>query len=138
MRHLLVILMIALLPIRSWAADMMAVSMALQQWHAVASVQSAIDGQNTSGQPVAQVQPTMPADCPMMAVLVGKLVRDTGDETGSPVFKVCSTCQLCMGLVTGYVPCDSSLMPLPQTALWLGSASFTSAERSTGFKPRIS
>ena len=138
MRRFLLIFIIALLPLRGWASDMMAVSMATQQLHTVQGVQSGIDGQNAAAQPVVQVQPTMSADCPMMAMLAGKSGRDASGETGSSVFKVCTTCQLCMGLVTGYVPCGPSLMPLPQAGLWLGSTSFTSAERSSGFKPPIS
>lgn len=138
MRRFILIFMITLLPVRGWASDMMAVSMAVQQLHAVRSVESGIDGQNASAQPVAQVQPTMSADCPMLAMLAGMPVSDASGETGSPVFKVCTTCQLCMGLVTGYVSCGPTLMPLPLTALWLGSISFTSAERAPGFKPPIS
>ncbi len=138
MRRFLLIFMIALLPARGWAADIMAVSMATQQLHAVQLVQSGIDGQNAPSQPVVQVRPTMSADCPMMALLADKTVRDASGETGSTVFKVCTTCQLCMGLVTGYALCGPPLTPLPQAALWLGSISFTSAERAPGFKPPIS
>ncbi len=138
MRRLFLILMIALLPVRGWAADMMAVSMAAQQMHAVQFVQSGIDGQNGSAPLVRQVQPAMSADCPMMAMLAGKSGRDAGDETGSSVFKVCTTCQLCMGLVTGYVPSGPSMTPLPPAALCLDGASFSSAERAPGFKPPIS
>lgn len=138
MRRFFLIVMIALLPVRGWASDMMTVSMLAQQLHAVQSAQSGIDGQNASAQPVAQVQPTMSADCPMMAMLAGDRVRKANDETGSPVFKVCTTCQLCMGLVTGFSQLHPPLMPLPRAALLLGSVSFTSAERASGCKPPIS
>ena len=141
MRHLILILMIALLPLRGWAADMMAVSMAAQQLHAVQTMQiaqSGMDGHSSSTQSVGQVQATISADCPMMFLLAGKQVGDADGKTDSTDFKVCTTCQLCMGLVTGYASCCPLLMPLPDAALWLGSATFTSAERVPGFKPPIS
>lgn len=138
MRRFFLIVMIVLLPVRGWASDLMMVSMAVQQLHAVQSVQSGIDGQNAFAQPVAQVRPTMSADCPMMAMLAGHPVPETNDETGSPVFKVCTTCQLCMGLVTGFSQVHPPLMPLPHAALLFGGVSFSSAERASGFKPPIS
>ena len=144
MRHAILILMIALMPIRIWAFDMMAVSMAAQQllvaqtmqWTQI--VQSGMDGQTSFTQSVAQAQTPMSADCPMMFLLAGKQAGDSKGKVGSTVFKVCTTCQLCMGLVTGYAPRGPLLMPLPPTALWLGSTPFTSAERAPGFKPPIS
>ena len=144
MRHLILILMIALLPMRIWAADMMAVSMAAQQllvaqtMQSTQIVQSGMDGQNSLTQSVAQAQTPMSADCPMMFLLAGKQASDITGKVGSTVFKVCTTCQLCMGLVMGYAPCGPLLMPLPPAALWLGNTPFTSAERAPGFKPPIS
>lgn len=141
MRHFTVILMIALLPMRIWAADMMAVSMARQQLQAVETmqmIQPGIGGQSSPTQPAAQAKAPLSADCPMMLMLAGKQAGVTDGKTGSTVSKVCTTCQLCMGLVTGYVPRRLLLMPLPPAALWLGSTTFTSAERVPGFKPPIS
>lgn len=137
MRHLIIILMIALMPMRIWAFDMMAVSMAAQQLLAAQTAQSAndaqsgIDRQGLSAQPGEQAQTSIYTDCPMMFLLTGKQLGDTKG-------KVCTTCQLCMGVVTGYAPRGPLLMPLPSAALWLGSATFTSAERVPGFKPPIS
>ena len=144
MRHLIIILMIALMPMRIWAFDMMAVSMAAQQLLAAQTAQSAndaqsgIDRQGLSAQPGEQAQTSIYTDCPMMFLLTGKQLGDTKGKVGSTVSKVCTTCQLCMGLVTGYAPRGPLLMPLPSAALWLGSATFTSAERVPGFKPPIS
>ena len=144
MRHLIIILMIALLPMRVWAVDMMAVSMAGQQLLAAQTMRSAkisqsgMDEQSLPAQLVVQARAPMSADCPMMLMLAGKQVGDTDGKTSVTVSKVCTTCQLCMGLVTGYAPRSPLLMPLPAAALWLGSATFTSAERVPGFKPPIS
>ena len=141
MRHLIIILMIALLPLRIWAVDMMAVSMAGQQLHAVRAMQMTPSGmgeQSLPTQPVVQARAPFSTDCPMMLMLAGKQVADTDGKTGSTDFKACMTCQLCMGLVTAYAPRGPLLMPLPSAALGLGSATFTSAERVPGFKPPIS
>ena len=144
MRHAILILMIALMPMRIWAADMMAVSMAAQQLRAAQTMQlapisqSGMDGQSSSIQQVVQAQTPISADCPMMYLLTGKQVGDAGDKAGSPVFKVCTTCQLCMGLVSGYALRGPLVTPLPQTALWVGTFTFISAERAPGFKPPIS
>ena len=100
MRRFLLILMIALLPMRGWAADMMAVAMAAQHLHAVQSIQAAYDGLNTAAEATGQVQPSMLADCPMMAMPTGKPASDSNDKAGSPIFKVCTSCQLCMALAT--------------------------------------
>ena len=144
MRHAIVILMIALMPMRIWAFDMMAVSMAAQQLLVAQTVQSTqiaqsgIDGQSSSAQSVEQAQTPTSTDCPMMFLLTGKQLGDTKGKVGSTVSQVCTTCQLCMGFVTGYAPPGPLLMPLPHAAVWLGSTSFTSAERAPGFKPPIS
>ena len=98
MRRVLLILMIALLPVRGWAADMMAISMAEQQLHVWQSIQAGNDGQTASAQPAVQVQSAMSADCPMMAMLAGQPVSDESGQAGSPILKMCTTCQLCMAL----------------------------------------
>lgn len=69
------ILMIALLPMRMWAAEGMAVRMVQEQ--AAAAQMSAMD--------------TMPEDCPMMA----KAMADGGSRDGSPATAHCMTCHLC-------------------------------------------
>lgn len=144
MQYLIIILMIALLPMRIWAVDMMAESMAGQQLHAAQTTQSAqivqsgMGEQSSPTQPVVQARAPLSADCPMMLMLAGRQAVDIDGKTGSTVSKVCTTCQLCMGVVAGYAPRGPLLMPLPSAALWLGSATFTSAERVPGFKPPIS
>ena len=66
MRRLLLILMIALLPLRGWAGEMMAVSMAVQQLSvAVADQKSVAKAVEQAGSPTG----AMPADCPMLGPL---------------------------------------------------------------------
>lgn len=124
MRHLVLILMIALLPLRGWASENMVVSMAVQQL-VVAQNQAAGD----TG---------MPADCPFFGQTSEKSATDTSGSDISPLCKGCTTCQLCMALVTGYSPMLGTATELPHAKRLVSSVSFTSAERAPGFKPPIS
>ena len=138
MRRFVLVLMIALLPMRGWAADIMAVSMAVQQLDAVQSVQSGMDRGNAADVPVLQTPSSMSADCPMMAMLVGNIGSDTGDQTDSPIFKVCTTCQLCMALameLSGsfeFAPFVSAAPPVSRTIEFIG------VTVSSALKPPIS
>ncbi len=140
MRHLLLVLMIALLPLRGWASESMAVSMAVQQLGVVQ--------EQTSG------NAAMPVDCPFFgqafkvpsidttgdtnADTITDTATDTFGETLSPLCKGCTTCQLCMALVTGFAPTPAAATPLPHAKRLAINASFTSAERAPGYKPPIS
>ena len=132
MRHLLIILLIAVLPVRGWASERMSVSMAVQQMAVAASA------------------PTEATDCPMLAQAPDTAstataasidvadVADAAGESISPLCKGCTTCQLCMAVVTGYPPMPDITLQLPQAKRLLASVSFSSAEPAPGFKPPIS
>ena len=130
MRHLFLIVMIALLPVRGWAVDSMAVSMAARQLNAIESVTTEAINTGVKGQFDSETQATMPTDCPMQIQAV--------DNTNAGVCQGCNTCLLCMAVVTGYPMTLAGAAPLPQAEQAFGSASFTSAERAPGFKPPIS
>ena len=124
MRHILVVLMIALLPLRGWASETMVVSMAVQQL-VVAQMQTVDEA-------------GMPADCPLFGQASKTSTTGTNSETISPLCKGCTTCQLCMALVTGYAPMPGIAAHLPHAVRRVNTFSFTSAERAPGFKPPIS
>jgi hypothetical protein len=124
MRQILLILMIALLPLRGWASESMAVSMAVQQL-VVAQMQTVDEA-------------GMPADCPLFGQALKTSTTDTSNEGVSPLCKGCTTCQLCMALVTGYAPMPDIAAHLPHAVRLVNTVSFTSAERAPGFKPPIS
>ena len=123
MRHLLLVIMIALLPLRGWASESMAVSMAVQHL-IVAETQNARDAGT-------------PADCPFVSQVSKTSTTDTNSETISPLCKGCTTCQLCMALVVGYAPMPDIAAHLPHVEWLVNAVSFTSAERAPGFKPPI-
>ena len=123
MRHILLILMIALLPLRGWASESMAVSMAVQQ---LVVAQKQVAG-----------KAGMPADCPFLVEVSEKSTTDTNGDAISPLCKGCTTCQLCMALVTGYPSVFGIAAHLPHATQLVTSVSFTSAVRAPGFKPPI-
>jgi len=133
MRHLLLVLLIAVLPVRGWAADVMTVAMAAQELNAIKIVASSAHSTRATDQFSTEIQANMPADCPMLASS-----KATGNNTASPLCKGCTTCQLCMALVTGYPMMLIGAVPLPQATQGMASISFSSAERAPGFKPPIS
>ena len=75
MRTLVLILMIALLPLRMWAAEGMAVRMAQDQVAAAG---------------LSAAEP-MPQDCPMLA----QAQAEPGSPDGAPTTAHCMTCHLC-------------------------------------------
>ena len=77
MRTLVLLLMVALLPLRMWAAEGMAVRMAQQQ--AVAAIGAA-------------AMESMPDDCPMMAK--AKAEKGSGDDAPQAASH-CMACHLC-------------------------------------------
>jgi hypothetical protein len=90
MRHLIVIIMIALLPIRSWAGDMMAVSMSTQALRLATSV--AVSSESSGAV----------EDCPghsdaRNAIPLAHGAEDVGSQTtsGDGHCKTCVTCQIC-------------------------------------------
>ncbi|HYW56634.1 MAG TPA: hypothetical protein VE934_06725 [Polaromonas sp.] len=91
MRHLLLALLIALLPVRGWVGNAMAVDMAAQR--AAATI----------------AQQAMPADCPMHAQAAdqdGSASQQTPGDKAADQGKSgklcadCDTCQLCLALAS--------------------------------------
>ena len=142
MRRLLLILMIALLPVRAWASDVMTVASAVPALKAIETIASyALSTRATArfnNEISTKLTVDMPFDCPLPAQAVGNLAQDKGGNPFKPLCHGCHTCQLCMALVTGYPMVQVSAARLPQAMQHLAAISFTSAERAPGYKPPIS
>jgi hypothetical protein len=134
MRHLLLALMIALLPVRGWSSGAMAVSMAAQSVNTIKIIASHSYSMRAYDQSNTQIQTSMPAECPMLAH------APDGSSTPAPaaLFHGCNVCQLCMAVVTGYPMTLVAAASLPQATPAVGKVSFASALRAPGFKPPIS
>ena len=154
MRRLLLILMIALLPVRGWASDVMTVAHAAQQLNTTKLVAThSLQTRATAtfdGYFEAKPASIMPWDCPWRADNAaenveesaagntGKAAQDGSGRLFKPLCHGCGTCQLCMALVTGYPMTLVTATYLPQAVVQSATISFTSAERAPGFKPPIS
>ena len=117
--------------------------MAVQQIYAIQIIAKGSNNTLTNGQSVIGLMADASTDCPILAQLARSAPQDSlsqvdGNMPVSPLCKGCTTCQLCMALVTGYPAMLGASIQLPQTALLLGTTIFTSAERAPGFKPPIS
>ena len=137
MRRLFIVFMILLLPLRGWAADLMAVTMANQQRLATINIASNAIDTRTILSSDQQAQVAMPEDCPFLTFSNDGLAENGGQGV-SVLCKGCTTCQLCMALVTGYPALSGDAVALPGVAPIVVPGSFASAERTSGFKPPIS
>ena len=146
MRRLLLILMIALLPVRGWASDVMTVASAAQQLNATELVANYAIQTRTGAvfDGYFEVKPasSMAWDCPWRAKDAGQVAQDgidsVSDSPSNRFCNGCNTCQLCMALVTGYPMALVSATYLPQAVQQVATISFRSAERTPGLKPPIS
>jgi hypothetical protein len=113
MRRIVLVLMIALLPLRMWAAEDMAARMAVQPPAAAAAMDAA-----------------MPADCPMLHAQA---------DDGSPSQQAghCMACQLCAATAAPSTPVVSR-GPAPGAPPPILAARFTSADVRHMHKPPIS
>ena len=94
MSRIVLILLIAMLPLRSWSVDRMYVGMALNE-----SASHTMDPGASQG--------SMPEDCPMMS----GMHSNKGDSHGEGKTESRhQACQLCMSLVATQ---DSAIKPLP-------------------------
>ena len=126
MRHLLLALMIALLPVRSWMGDAMAVAMLAAPAHAmspaVADTGHSMDADHAMGSDHA-----MTADSTSM--------QDGGSGDGEHTHKNCDVCNgpamaLSIPAVPALTPTHGMLVPPAER--------FASSEPHRGFKPPIS
>jgi len=115
MRRLILIVMIVLLPLRSWAGDLMGVEMAM------------------SGT-VPVLASAMPADCPMLAA--GTAEADGGKTP--PGMGCCTSCELCIPF-TELMSSKLDVVTFAAHAKPLtGLADFQSAAPAPTLKPPIS
>ena len=129
MRFLLLALMIALLPVRGWMGNAMAVDMASQ---------AVIKAQQAGSQKDA-ADGAMPADCPMHAQVADTDAAspDVASSGGSHC-NACDTCELCLALASSTWPDAAALAFAPHVAPLATGYRFSSADRFSSLKPPIS
>ena len=136
MRRLLFILLIALLPLRGWVGDAMAIGMAAQQVR-MASISAALDAHA----PLEETHGHQAANTDTDAVYANECHGATGGATSHSADSDCESCAVCQACHTVALSSAASdalarLAPAvpPQTVV----AQFASAEAALGQKPPIS
>lgn len=130
MRLLLLILMIALMPLRGWAGEAMSVAMAAEQLMMVHETPSDI-GKTNAAHP----------DCMGHSGHETTATGDSGDAEGDQVAghcPTCSACQVCSSAALALQIRIPLLLAAPHGLPSVGGISYTSAEPAPGFKPPIS
>jgi hypothetical protein len=146
MRHWLLILLIALLPLRGWAADAMAVEMAsqtlLQPLNATNTVAKNSMDTGAKSQFHASSAAASHADCFEHAQSPTQPgtppSADAHDQPAEGHCSSCVACQVCHSVALAALPGVLALNTLPHGAPRITGAAFTSASAAPGFKPPIS
>ena len=114
--RLFVIVMIVLLPLRGWAADVMA-------------IQAAPGGSST------WVASDMPSDCPMLAATDAAAAADDALAPATAAADCCASCELCTP-VAGPVGLGFDVVaPAPDARPLTADAEFASAAAAPAVKP---
>ena len=137
MRHLLLVLMIALLPVRGWMSNAMAVNMAMQQVSvAQNSTKGAMPVSDTNA--ASATAATMPADCPMSAQNQDEKSAEGKQPGDTASLCNCDSCELCLALATVTLPTLTIAAFTAYAEPPSHGIRFSSAERVFSLKPPIS
>lgn len=143
MRVLLLALMIALLPLRGWVGDAMAMEMVaatLQQPRiAINFIASHADMARGTAQFEVHHEAMVHADCPgHTATTSGSdTPTDSQHQADAADCATCAACQICHTVALTPIPLQMASAALPTVQPPSSSHHFASAERAPGFKPPI-
>lgn len=141
MRALFLVLLIALLPLRGWAGDAMAVDMLAQPAVAIENV--AVDAVSTGHKHPMHAENAMTSHAQCMEHAPDAMATGhTGDAHGAPQQphhnNHCTTCQVC-SVIPVALQAAVPLLPVTLHSVpHYAGAAFASAEPARGFKPPIS
>jgi hypothetical protein len=135
MRTLLLALMIALLPLRGWVGDAMALDMVAEALHTPTdAIKSVATGTHSTGH--GDHFEAHHADCTGHAMAAAAPTHDTAGAHGANCASH-ADCQLCHSVALAPLPLTLAPTALPVAMPPLALAGFVSAEPSRGFKPPI-
>ena len=142
MRRLFLILMIALLPVRGWVGDVMAVEMSMvmaaQNEIATESVASYAHSTGARGQFDSENTAPAYAECPGHAGAAPADMVATADNATNGHCNTCGVCQICHTVALATTVAQYPADPKPDALPFIGSTRFASAVTALGQKPPIS
>lgn len=139
MRHLFLILMIALLPLRGWASDAMAMAMVTAQVQHQQTAASPLAARaNDAGVQAHQYGETVMADAAQMAADCSGHALGQDEHAEDAHCDTCSACQACHTVALSPPTVDVTTAFNPRTLPRAVVAQFVSAEHALGQKPPIS
>ena len=141
MRHLLIALMIALLPIRGWMGNAMAIDMAAgmaMQQHVMAQTSNGGATPAAGGDAASATAAAMPEDCPMSAQNLDGKSGKGGQADDRASLCNCDSCELCLALATVTLPTLTIAAFTAYAEPPSHGTRFSSAERVFSLKPPIS
>ena len=142
MRTLLLALMIALLPIRGWLGDAMAVEMVRHSLPAASLVAEASPAKAAADAHCHEAMEAADSGMDTMAHHAG--AHDDGNNsdnnrgTDHQGCSTCTVCQVCHTVALGGMPLIDTVHSAPQAPPAAHAARFASAEPAPGLKPPIS
>lgn len=134
MRHFVLALMIALLPLRGWVGDAMAMEMAAETLEEPASAIESVANNNHSARAdaLSEAKNTMHPDCP------DHVASSDGTPHAASDCNTCANCQICHSVALTPTLPQLAQAAVPAAQPQATAALFASAERAPGFKPPIS
>lgn len=143
MRILLLALMIALLPLRGWVGDAMAMEMVASALHggenAIDFVATHADKTRVEARFESHPVPMDHADCPGHMAMATSSDNPANDphQVHAADCATCAACQICHTVALTPVAWHIGTYALPAVQPQASSHHFASAERVPGFKPPI-
>ena len=138
MRHLFLIIMIALLPLRGWVSDAMATGMVTAQVQQQTAAKIVVTHAHEAGVQAHQDMEVVVADASQTAADCSDHAAGGADHAADTHCNSCSVCQACHTVVLSPTPTDGSTAFNPRTLPSAVVAQFASAEAALGQKPPIS
>ena len=144
MRHLLLILMIALLPVRGWVGDVMAMEMAAQKLVAIEIEASYVHSTRATGQFNGENRPAAQGECAEHAAnaAIHSTTEADGassaDDATSGHCNTCGVCEICHSVALANAMASNPPDFIPHTLPCIGSTRFSSALTALSQKPPIS
>ena len=145
MRRLFLVLIIALLPLRGWVGDVMAMEMAAQSMNAIELVATYAHSTGARGQFDSQNADSTHSECPGHAATASGQANAVSDaspegasDSASGHCNTCGVCQICHAVALADTAALSAPDFIPHALPALGSTRFASASTALSQKPPIS